>query len=306
MIYTLVPTYFKRGNRRFWEYLKGKITWLIHYILPHHCYTCGIPTTTKLCFGCQGDLRVNTHGCKHCDLPMTPSPSDAALREDPDQFQSVKLNQLSETATSHLSKPLTPPVSNNIDFSPLTCPECIIRPPTFDTTHAAFIYTGALPFIMHQFKSKGATFWAKELSGELITSITKQNSSSHNQLSQDKPLALVPVPLHWTRRFTRGYNQSELIAHALSKTLNIPIMPLISKTNATKKQQNLTRKKRLQNLQNSFQIDRPLRNQKLPKYIALVDDVMTTGATMETLAQLLKSQGVERIDIWVLARTPKS
>ncbi|MBV1906203.1 MAG: ComF family protein [Pseudomonadales bacterium] len=119
---------------------------------------------------------------------------------------------------------------------------------------------------------------------------------------QRLPEIILPVPLAPARLFRRGYNQSAGIARQLGQELNIPVnYHLLSRKLNTRPQTGLNRTARAKNLHNAFQVDKPI------KYtcVALVDDVMTTGATLQSLAQCLLSAGVEEVHVWVLARTPQ-
>ena len=120
--------------------------------------------------------------------------------------------------------------------------------------------------------------------------------------SDTLPDLVTSVPLHWTRAFTRGFNQSELLSRFLAVDVNRPYQNTMRKLTRTQKQQDLDRRARLNNLKQAFEVKADVNN----KHIAVVDDVVTTGATAETLATLLKAAGARRVDIWALARTPKT
>lgn len=113
---------------------------------------------------------------------------------------------------------------------------------------------------------------------------------------------LVPIPLHKKRMIERGFNQSEIIADLLNKKLSFPVdNSILKRVKNIKKQSLLNRKKRLQNVKNAFILNK--RTHKIAKSIILVDDVYTTGATMQECAKLLKEQGnVEYVYGIVLAR----
>ncbi|GAA0790711.1 ComF family protein [Marinobacterium sediminicola] len=120
------------------------------------------------------------------------------------------------------------------------------------------------------------------------------------QYEQEWPDALVAVPMHPLSEFTRGFNQARLLANVLSSDLKLPLCHCLSKTRRTPQQMTLGLDERRQNLQHAFKVTR-----QPPRHLAVVDDVMTTGTTANTLARLLKSAGAEHVDIWVLARTPE-
>ncbi len=124
--------------------------------------------------------------------------------------------------------------------------------------------------------------------------------SQHPFLTIDQqPSALICTPLHKQRIKQRGYNQAQLIAQHLSKRLQIPLLKnhLIRSKN-TKPQTSLTAKKRQGNLYRAFNMIKKID----VDHVAIVDDVMTTGSTLNALAYCLKQQGIKRIDCYVIAR----
>ena len=108
------------------------------------------------------------------------------------------------------------------------------------------------------------------------------------------------MPLHISRLRSRGYNQSSLIAKKVSKNLNIPISDnFISRHRNTDAQAGLSFKKRQKNLKNSFRI----KNNFPAKSVALIDDVVTSGTTVNEISKILKKNGVDYIQVWGLAHT---
>jgi len=110
---------------------------------------------------------------------------------------------------------------------------------------------------------------------------------------------ILPVPLHWRRQWSRGYNQAQEIARPIMKQLNIPCNnKLLKRSRATQVQAGLSRDLRQTNLQNAF-IIKPHSYQ----HVAILDDVVTTGVTVTTLVRLLKNSGCQRVDVWAICRT---
>ncbi len=113
------------------------------------------------------------------------------------------------------------------------------------------------------------------------------------------PEAILAVPLHVNRIKQRGYNQASIITNAISKQLKIPISNhAVIRHKATTAQTDLSAKQRQTNIRRAFAV----KDKIIQKHIALVDDVMTTGSTLNALAALLKQQGVQRVDCYVVAR----
>ncbi len=113
------------------------------------------------------------------------------------------------------------------------------------------------------------------------------------------------VPLHWRRRLQRGFNQSDLIARPLARRLGLPYRRILRRTQATQAQSGLTRSERQANLRDAF---RPLGRlggiNVEGARVLLVDDVMTTGATLLEASHALKAIGIRRVTAVVAAQTP--
>ncbi len=113
------------------------------------------------------------------------------------------------------------------------------------------------------------------------------------------PDALVAVPLHWLRHLRRGHNQAELLAHWLGLRLRLPILELnLRRIRATSSQQGLNHGARQQNMHNAFVATKPLHGE----LIAIVDDVLTTGATARGVAQALLKAGAGEVHVWAPTR----
>jgi len=133
--------------------------------------------------------------------------------------------------------------------------------------------------------------------GEMIGEVYGQELQQVN-LDQKFNL-IVPVPLHTSRKRKRGYNQSEEFAKGLSKSMNIPFVDVLSRTTKTETQTNKSKLNRWQNVSEVFQV-KDL-NQMQGQHILLVDDVITTGATIEACAQILLAEGCSSMSIASIA-----
>ena len=117
----------------------------------------------------------------------------------------------------------------------------------------------------------------------------------------ERPQALVPVPLHPARLRQRGYDQALELARPVATLLGLPLRAgLLQRVRATPAQSQLDAPARRRNLRGAFQAA----SQSLPAHVALVDDVMTTGATLHAAATALRKAGVARVDAWICARVP--
>jgi ComF family protein len=171
------------------------------------------------------------------------------------------------------------------------CGRCLVTPPPFHRCVGLFHYTYPLDTLIKAFKFKGqlalgfhlGALMAKLLTGRVL----------------DRPECLIPVPLHWARLMSRGYNQSLELARPISRILELPLdYRCCKRTRFTAPQANLAAHLRQRNIKGAFVV-----KQDIPyQHVALVDDVVTTGSTVIELTRQLFSAGVKRVDVWALAR----
>ena len=181
----------------------------------------------------------------------------------------------------------------------LTCGACLKKPPSFSQVEVPWRYAFPLDSLITRFKHH-AKWPMGRLLGELL--------SHHLQHAFDEGLArpdlLLPVPLANKRQRQRGFNQAQLLAQWLSPRLQLLLQPnWLRRTLDTPAQQQLDAATRKRNLRNAFALAPS--SQLSGLHVALVDDVLTTGATAESVARLLKRAGAARVDVYCLARTPK-
>ncbi|MEH6617903.1 MAG: ComF family protein [Porticoccus sp.] len=173
-----------------------------------------------------------------------------------------------------------------------TCGQCISNPPDFTRCIAPLRYEFPINKLINGFKHHGQFSRGAVLAELLLRELA----------SQERPPELIlPVPLHWRRQFTRGFNQALWLSHYLGRRLTIPVdTRLLYRQKYTPAQQGLPRQQRLKNLKGAF----CLNNDVEGKHIALVDDVVTTGSTISELSRLLRKAGAIHVETWCLARTP--
>ena len=175
---------------------------------------------------------------------------------------------------------------------PATCGACLQRPPPMTETHAVFVYGFPLDRLVPRLK-----FHNDLAAGRLLSELMAQTLSA-----VARPEALLPIPLHATRLGRRGYDQALELARPLARALRIPVLTrTMLRTRATAPQSELDARVRQRNLRRAFSIQA---GTGLPDHVALVDDVMTTGATLREAAKALRRAGVARVDAWVCARVP--
>jgi len=168
------------------------------------------------------------------------------------------------------------------------CRECRRRDHLFSQGCAPFLYRRGIPASMMRFKYGSRPEYG-EFYGKAIWSFAGR------QLRAWKPDVIVPVPLHRSRYRKRGYNQAALIAAELSKLSGIPMdEKLVVRTRKTAPQKGLTGSGRRKNLRDAFRVTE--HGQKtMPRTILLVDDIYTTGSTIDALAEVLKRAGAGKV-----------
>ena len=153
--------------------------------------------------------------------------------------------------------------------------------------------------LIHRFKFQNGFFLDRTLARLLLLAVYEARRTHQLTL----PQLILPVPLHHLRQWQRGYNQADLLARQLARWLNIPYRnDLMKRIKRTPTQRGLTATARRRNLKNAFRISDTL-PQTGYRSVALVDDVITTGSTLNEIAKQLRHAGVEHIQVWGLART---
>lgn len=156
---------------------------------------------------------------------------------------------------------------------------------------AAFAYAGALRSVLGRVKYAGASRVAALLAAAALPALLRL-------IALTGPATLVPVPLHEERRRERGFNQAALIAAALGSESGLPVLELLRRERATARQHGLDRAARLANLAGAFRYV----GQSPRRVIILVDDILTTSATLESCAAVLRATGSERVHGFAVAR----
>jgi len=164
--------------------------------------------------------------------------------------------------------------------------------PNLAMSFLRFSKKGASQSLLHQLKYKNKPEIGVEL-GRLYGNILRQSGFSQNW---DQ---IVPVPLHPLKKKKRGYNQSEQFAKGLSEALNIPVVLSLIRVQFTETQTRKTRMERIENVAEVFDVDSL--DEVKGKRLLLVDDVMTTGATLITCANVLLEKGSKAVDLAVIA-----
>lgn len=186
-----------------------------------------------------------------------------------------------------------PQCSAMLPVDKLYCGQCQRSPPPYRFCLAAFSYQSVMPYLISQYKFHGQLLLSRLFAQSLADKVL--------QAYQEDvlPDVIIPVPLHINRLRERGFNQAHEIAKQLSKRLSIPVdSSHLKRHKATQAQTLIATKERAQNVKNAFHAELSV------KHVALVDDVVTTGATIAAACHALEKSGVEIIDVWCIARPP--
>jgi ComF family protein len=171
----------------------------------------------------------------------------------------------------------------------LVCGVCLAKPPAYTRIFAALHYAFPVDALIHSLKYRSHLVIAPILANFLIEQIERL----------DPPDIIIPMPLHPIRLRERGFNQAVEIGRTISKKRNIEMLTnSCTRVRNTPFQAGLPWKEREKNICNAFVCNTDLSG----KHVAILDDVMTSGATINELAKVLRQQGASTIDGWVVAR----
>ena len=176
------------------------------------------------------------------------------------------------------------------------CGACQMHPPHFDQVMALYRYAFPVDQLVHQLKYAArlalARHWGRQLGAQLEQALARQHSAPASRI--------LPLPLHPQRLAERGYNQSLEIARHLTVALGLPLdRHSLVKTRPTRPQAELALQARKANLKGVFECRANLAGE----HVLLVDDVLTTGTTLDEAARVLKLHGAARVSACVVART---
>lgn len=173
------------------------------------------------------------------------------------------------------------------------CPECRITPTPLTRVRSCFLYEGLVRDMIREAKYRRSARFLRYFAGEMYVLARAEYPS--------KISAVIPVPLHRARQWDRTYNQAELMARDISRWWGIPLWKGLRRVRRTPPQSGLSGRARRRNLQNAFAVIEG----SVPKNVLLLDDVVTTGATLETCARTLRRKGVRRVYAITIARAVK-
>jgi ComF family protein len=186
--------------------------------------------------------------------------------------------------------------ARRMPYADAICGRCIRKSTSiaFDATVSALAYTFPTDILIARAKYNGDLAVARTLGALLSQALAAQKISGFD--------VILPIPLAPRRQAERGYNQAAEIARVIAQDLAVPLASDLMRTRETPKQADLPLKVRLKNVRGAFSalsLERPLAG----KHVLLIDDVMTTGATLNEAAKSLKEAGATRVTVGVVARS---
>jgi ComF family protein len=274
-------------TRRLFTRFNYTLSYALSYaLLPGHCVLCKSTAERPLdlCAFCENDLPLIGRQCAICSVPLPNLGSDSKQE-----------------------------MGQDIKPGSTTCGDCLNQPPVFSHTLAPYLYQSPVDHLLSRFKFSGDLVAGKVL-GQLLAQHVAKHTNRHtdkhtnkynNKRTVTSPDQILPVPLHWRRQFKRGFNQANEIAMILGQTLGIPVNNrLVKRVVHTPSQLKLNHQQRQKNLRNAFAMSNTGNGQSIrDKSFAIVDDVITTGSTADSLAKLLIKNGARQVAVWAIART---
>ena len=240
----------------------GLLSQLIDIVYPPRCHLCG-----RFLYPAEGTLHPK-HLCTECRTALKP---------------------VTHPLCAVCGNPF--PTSAGQDH---LCETCLRSNPWYDLARAPYLYSTPLMDAVQRFKYQSETYLVSTL-GPLVSSFAK------GYISHPKEILTIPVPLHRRRLRERGFNQSLLLARAISRDLGAPLDYLsLARRKYTAPQTGLSKEKRKRNVKDAFLVLNPERVRGAD--ILLVDDVFTTGYTLNECARTLKRSGARTVMCFTLAR----
>ncbi len=191
------------------------------------------------------------------------------------------IEEISEPKCKRCGKPI---LSEHAEF----CRDCYKKHKYFDQNAALWVYDGMIRQAVLDYKYSGMRSYTSYFAAHLAAGLGWWIRSK-------QPEILIPVPIHKKKKRIRGYNQAGLLADELSHLVGIPVIhDLLVRVKYTDPQKKLTPDERRKNLEKAIEVHKP-EKKKMPECVMIIDDIYTTGSTLDACAAVLKRAGVVRV-----------
>ncbi len=174
----------------------------------------------------------------------------------------------------------------------LLCGNCLSHDYYYDRVYSPFLYSEEMAYLIKKLKYQQKIHYANILSTLFLQKI---NTLKDFRL----PQAIIPIPMHTRRLKSRGFNQALELSRIFASHYQLPLnYSCFIRHRYTDLQAEMSASKRQKNIQQAFKLKKPINY----SHIALIDDVMTTGSTVNEAARILKQSGIKKVDVWIIAR----
>jgi len=247
----------------------------IRWLAPASCVLCRHlhNRARAICADCEEAFNRNQHACQRCALPLQPTHSRVI-----DQFAPVRIS------------------------APRLCSTCIKHPPPFFGTHAPYLMRTGMRDLIHLWKFQNRPQLTGLLAELLLRGLPTASAGSLTHPGAAAHTVLVPIPTQWRRQVRRGFDHTWLLANGIQSQWVQPavVRPWLKNRHYRPAQHRLNKNSRLADTRDRFIAHPAIAGHS----VALIDDVMTTGATARAAARACTEAGAHSVVVWCLARTP--
>jgi ComF family protein len=279
-------------------------------IYRRHCYLCDstFSSPLRICEPCFWDLPWQQRFCLSCGLPlpanrMTP-PLNARLCYPKPGYPKPGYPKPGYPERRY-PDPVNPDTQLVHVAPALRCLNCLLEDFHFDRCITPFVYGFPIAEVIHQYKYQRKRYWRAFIGGLLKRYATTFREALYTDLSYPLPDFIVPVPISDKKLGERHFNQAEDIARSLAKSLSAPMeLQAIRKNNESRTQAGLSFSERQFNSRHAFSAGKNI-GRLHARSVLIVDDIITTGSTVNQVAGIIREAGATSIEVWGVARTPK-
>jgi ComF family protein len=279
------------------ELLRRQAGALLDRLLPNDCALCGGASDDALCPGCTAQFfgpAAAIARCHRCANPLPAGRQQPPEQPEPSEHSGSVLPIAHELGSQLRTPGSGPPFLHGLGGQ--LCGVCLAEPPAFDRTLVAADYALPVDQLVLQLK-----FGHRLALAPLCARLLRDAVLSHPDVTL--PALLCPVPLGSRRLAERGYNQALEIARPLARSMGVALhAQLVVRVHETAAQSSVAPERRQQNIAGAFA--EPDAALVAGRHIGVVDDVMTSGRTLNELAATLKRHGAAQVSNFVFARTP--